>query len=78
MLVCKASSPCRIFSCPRFQLSLSETDSANPTSTNVSGDIGLELFLHSEVHGFEDEGARVTKLAARRKLQNQLNQRAHS
>jgi hypothetical protein len=40
--------------------------------------IALELMLHSEVHGLEDEWAGVTNPAARRKLQNRLNQRAYS
>jgi hypothetical protein len=43
-----------------------------------NGGIALELMLHSEVHGFEEEWSGVTNPAARRKLQNRLNQRAHS
>ena len=42
------------------------------------GGITLELMLHSEVHGFEDEWSGVNNPAARRKLQNRLNQRAYS
>ena len=43
-----------------------------------NGGIALELMLHSEVHGFEEEWSGVTSPAARRKLQNRLNQRAYS
>ena len=52
-------------------------DAMHSESVN-NGGIALELTLHSEVHGFEEEWSGVTNPAARRKLQNRLNQRAYS
>lgn len=53
-------------------------DTAKCDLVNKGNSIALELLLHSEVHGFEEEWAGVTNPAARRKLQNRLNQRAYS
>jgi hypothetical protein len=52
-------------------------DAMHSESVN-NGGIALELMLHSEVHGLEEEWSGVTNPAARRKLQNRLNQRAYS
>lgn len=57
--------------------SSSDMDAMHSESIRHGG-IALELMLHSEVHGFEEEWSGVTNPAARRKLQNRLNQRAHS
>jgi len=52
-------------------------DAMHSESVN-NGGIALELMLHSDVHGLEEEWSGVTDPAARRKLQNRLNQRAYS
>jgi hypothetical protein len=58
--------------CSHLLASLSEMDSVKPSSINVSGGIGPELPLHSEVHSFEGERAGVTNPGTRRKLQSRL------
>jgi hypothetical protein len=53
-------------------------DAVKCNPINEDGGIAVELLRHSQVHGFEDEWAGVSNPAARRKLQNRLNQRAYS
>jgi hypothetical protein len=48
------------------------------TSTSRDDHIEIEFTLHPEARGVEDEWSGLTDPAARRKLQNRLNQRAYS